>query len=240
MERTFRQLVSVLFPPRCLCCGTPVESGQALCPSCEERMERIEAPYCVYCGTSLPDCTCPKRDHAYNEVAAPFYYEAGARDILLQLKYGGKEDGAKYLAEEMGKTLRDRYFGIHFDLLTCVPTSTERIVRRGYNQAESLARQLREDPESGFLTGAKRDFSLLQKRPTRQMQHFLGASGRRANIQNAFCLRSGREVSGKTILLIDDIVTTGATAQECATILKLAGAKDVYVGCAAVTRKKKI
>lgn len=238
MKEIWERAAAVLYPPRCLCCGTPVEYGQRICIACEKRLKRIEAPYCVYCGTSLKDCTCAKKLHAYTMVAAPFYYEAGVRDILLQLKYGGKEDGAKFLAEEMGKELRSRFFGVHFDMLTCVPTSMDRIVSRGYNQARSLAEQLREDSQSGFLVGASRDFSLLRKRPTRQMQHFLGASGRRANIQNAFCLQSGRDVRGKTILLIDDIVTTGATVQECATVLKLQGARDVYVGCAAITRKK--
>lgn len=231
-------LLTVLFPPRCLCCGQPVKREQNICIACEGRMHKIEAPYCVYCGTSERDCTCAKREHAYTEVAAPFYYEAGARDILLQLKYSGKEDSAVYLAENMSQVLRARYFGIHFDLLTCVPTSAERIARLGYNQAESIARQLQEDEDSGFLTGTERDYSVLQKLPTGQMQHFLGASGRRANIQNAFRLRPGRSVKGKTILLIDDIVTTGATAQECAAILKLEGAAEVFVGCAAVTRKK--
>ncbi len=239
MKQVRETILSVLFPPRCLCCGTPVQREQKICIACEGRMHRIQAPYCVHCGTSERDCACARRAHAYTEVAAPFYYEAGVRDILLQLKYGGKEDSAVYLAEEMAQVLRTRYFGIRFDLLTCVPTSAERIARRGYNQAESLACQLREDPDSGFLTGTERDFTALKKLPTGQMQHFLGASGRRANIQNAFCLRSGRSVTGKTILLIDDIVTTGATAQECAAVLKLEGAAEVYIGCAAVTRKKR-
>lgn len=238
MKEILERAAAVLYPPRCLCCGTPVEYGRRICIACESRLKRIGAPYCVFCGTSLKDCTCAKKPHAYVMAAAPFYYEAGVRDILLQLKYGGKEDGAKFLAEEMGKELRSRFFGVRFDILTCVPTSMDRIVSRGYNQARSLAEQLREDPGSGFLVGASRDFSLLSKRPTRQMQHFLGASGRRANIQNAFCLHNGRDVRGKTILLIDDIVTTGATVQECATVLKLQGASEVYVGCAAITRKK--
>lgn len=238
MSNFVRRAAAILFPPRCLCCGNPVQFGQDLCIACQKKLKRISAPYCVFCGTSLHDCTCPRREHAYTEVAAPFYYEAAARDILLQLKYGGKEDGAKFLAGEMGTTLRERYFGIHFDVLTCVPTSGDRIVRRGYNQAQSLAEHLREDPESGFLMGTERDYALLRKRPTGKMQHFLGASGRRANIRNAFQLRSGRDIRGKTILLIDDIVTTGATAQECAAVLKLEGAGEVYVGCAAITRKK--
>lgn len=238
MREYWKYAEAILFPARCLCCGTPVQTGEDLCIVCQKKLNRISAPYCVFCGTSVQDCTCAKKRHAYVEVAAPFYYESAARDILLQLKYGGKEDAAKFLAEEMGRVLRARYFGVPFDLLTCVPTSAERVVRRGYNQARSLAEHLREDPESGFLTGAGRDYSLLRKLPTQKMQHFLGASGRRANIQNAFSLRTGRSVTGKTILLIDDIVTTGATAQECAAVLKLEGAREVYVGCAAITRKK--
>lgn len=229
---------SLLYPPRCLCCGRTVAYGVELCSACEKRIRTIRAPYCPFCGTSLSDCTCPKRERAYIEVAAPFYYEAGVRDILLQLKYGGKEDTAKFLAGAMRKTLSARYFGISFDLLTCVPTSWKRLLSRGYNQAQSLAEQLMEEEQSGFLIGVERDYRLLKKQPTEKMQHFLGASGRRANIQNAFCLCNGKNVRGKTILLIDDIVTTGATAQECATILKLEGAKEVYIGCAAVTRKR--
>ena len=186
----------------------------------------------------MDDCTCRKQAHAYGEVVAPFYYEGPVRELLLQLKYGGKEDIARYLAGEMTKVIRERFFGIRFDLLTCVPTTADRIDSRGYNQAQSLAELLAPDPQTGLLEKVERDYYVLKKHPTGKMQHFLGASGRRANIRNAFSLRPGRSVEGKTILLVDDIVTTGATAEECTEILRLNGARQVEVACAAVTRTK--
>ena len=231
-------ILSILFPPRCLYCGKRVEVGLDICDECERKLNRISPPYCLCCGTSLDDCTCRKQAHAYGEVVAPFYYEGPVRELLLQLKYGGKEDMSRYLAGEMTKVIRERFFGIRFDLLTCVPTTADRIDSRGYNQAQSLAELLAPDPQTGLLEKVERDYYVLKKHPTGKMQHFLGASGRRANIRNAFSLRPGRSVEGKTILLVDDIVTTGATAEECTEILRLNGARQVEVACAAVTRTK--
>lgn len=238
MSVAVETVLSLLFPPRCAVCGRPIRPQTYVCESCKAELARITAPYCPFCGMNTADCTCRKQPHAYSQVIAPFYYEGGVRQMLLALKYGGRQEGAAFLAEELMRELSARLFGCSFDLMTCIPTTRERIAERGYNQAESIAACIKPDPKTGFLQGTERDFRLLRKNRTDSMQHFLGASGRRANIRNAFSIRPGKSVEGKRILLVDDIVTTGSTAEECSEILRLCGAEEVVVACAALTRRK--
>ena len=235
MTGTNRRLLSVLYPGTCVCCGAPADPDLLVCTRCGERFFRITPPVCRYCGVSLDDCRCSKKPHAYEAVAAPYYYEAACRDAILGMKYGNREDAAIPLARAMNQTLHAQYFGIPFDIITCVPMTREGKAKRGYNQAASLARRIRTE------TIRQPDFdpNLLKKQSTERAQHKLGAEGRKKNIFGAIRLNRGRDVTGKTILLIDDIVTTGATANECATILRLEGAKAVYVLTAAITRYNK-
>lgn len=229
-----RGALSVLFPAECICCHGTAGSDTMLCDRCAEKLLRPQPPFCTYCGVSLEDCRCRKTPHPYEACIAPFYYEGTVRDAILALKFGGREDASFFLAQELSKTVNAEYFGIRFDLITCVPTTNSSEAARGYNQAESIAKRMCID--TGFGESPEADFHLLCKKETDQFQHMLDAYGRKRNIRNAFALSKGRNVSGKTILLVDDILTTGATAGECASILRLNGAAAVYTACAAVTR----
>lgn len=232
---TFRNWWSVLYPATCVCCGEPADPDRLVCPACAETFLRITPPFCPFCGVSLCDCRCRKRPHAYERVVAPYYYEGRVRDAILHMKFRGREDAAIPLAAAMQQVVEAQYFDIPFDLITCVPMSRDSYARRGFNQAEALARRIHPDPVSGHPEPVF-DGGLLTKKSGEQMQHFLGAEARRQNIRGALRLGNGRSVAGKTILLVDDIVTTGATAGECAGILRLHGAKAVYVATAALTR----
>lgn len=231
---TRRRIMSLLYPETCICCGQPTGPERLVCFECAQRLRRPSPPFCRFCGLPLEDCTCRKQEHAYEQAVAPFFYEGTARDAIIHLKFGGREDAAVFLGKAMGDRAGAAYFGIPFDIVTCVPTTRARMAKRGFNQARSLGEQLgaacfsEKEPET--------DWHLLRKRGTGQTQHFLGASDRRRNIRGAFQLSPGRSVRGKTILLVDDIVTTGATADECAAVLRLNGAAAVYVVCAAMTR----
>ncbi len=229
------RLRNLLFPQRCPCCGEPAEYSDTLCPKCEKAVTRIHGPYCTRCGSSLSRCKCKKRPPAYEEVIAPFYYEGAVSRMLLQYKYHGRQDLAVFFAKELGRELRARTFGISFDRIACIPASADRIAERGYDQSRLLLECLQEDPISGFLHGTKRDPGLLVKHSVGSMQHFLSAAERRENIAQAFTVRNGRSVEGETVLLLDDIITTGATMQECAKLLRLEGAREVFAACVAVT-----
>ncbi len=226
----------LLFPPTCPCCGGEVPDGQSVCNQCAPRIHRNPSPYCSCCGVSLRSCRCAGNERAYDRIVAPLYYEDAVRDAMLRMKFGKHEEVARYLSTELREAIDTRYFGESFDYLTVVPMSRERYIERGFNQARTLAEFLMKNPP-GPLEHATADYCLLVKRSVGgSMQHLLGAEGRRQNIRNAVTVGNHRPLEGKTVLLIDDIVTTGATLGECAAILRLAGAARVCVAAVAVTR----
>lgn len=237
MTLTTKRMLSLLFPKKCCGCYAPVEQEQFLCKECLEKAFRIHHPYCPYCGVSLEDCHCRKKERAYAMTVAPYYYEGAVRQAILNFKFRGREDIAVFLGQEMRNTVNSQLFGIPFTHITCVPTTREKMVKRGYNQAQSLGEQLLVGCFDWISEQPEQDWHMVVKTGSGQMQHMLNASGRRKNIHNAYKVNRGRVLNGAVILLVDDIVTTGATATEISTILKLQGAKEVYVVSAALTRK---
>lgn len=225
----------LLYPERCPGCGVYLEAGKDLCPSCKARVAFNESPHCPCCGVSEKDCRCRKNDRAYDRIVAPFFYEGPVREAVLSLKFGKREENARFLGYALAEAVDARYFGESFDVITAVPLTGEKLSERGYNQARSIGTFLMQKlPEP--LVHAEPDWNLLKKKGTDSAQHFLGAEARRKNIRNSLRVSSGRTLAGKRILLVDDIVTTGATVEECAAILKLNGATRVCVAAAAVTR----
>lgn len=227
----------LLFPRTCPACGGPIAAGQTLCAECERRVARNTSPYCPFCGVSAKDCRCAHVPRPYDHLVAPFYYEGAVRDTILRLKFGKKEEGARFLSAELRKEVEARFFGESFDIVTVVPMSRARYAERGFNQARVLAELLMADPPAP-LSDAVADYGLLKKvrSGSGAMQHLLGAESRRENIRGSIRVGANRELSGKRVLLIDDIVTTGATAGECAAMLRMEGAASVSVAAAAVTR----
>lgn len=236
MNPYFRKVAGLLFPGRCACCGQPADGTEQLCAACASRIRPILPPFCPFCGTSLADCKCRKAPHAYEQAAAPFYYEDAIRDALLRMKYGSREEVAVFFGTYLSQTIAMRYFGVPFTLITCVPATRKKTAERGFNQAESLVEQLNLRCFTWLPEPPLVDCKLLQKWETGEAQHTLGAEARRENIRNSYELHRRKRVEGDVILLIDDIVTTGATADEIAVLLRLHGAKAVYVASAALTR----
>ena len=239
MMNTTRRALSILFPEKCSSCGASVAPEQFLCDSCREGAHFILPPYCPCCGTSEVDCKCRKRGRAFELCVAPYYYEDSIRQAVMNLKFGGREDIAVPLGQAMSRTVGSRLYGVPFTHVTCVPSTRDKVAERGYNQAQSLGEQMVKGDCFYWLEQKPRtDWNMLVKKESEQMQHLLGADSRRRNIRDAYRLNRNRNIEDAVILLVDDIVTTGATASEIATILKLNGAKEVYVVSAALTRYK--
>lgn len=203
-ERIFERVLDLLFPPKCIFCGKLTEHRRA-CPECEAKLPRF-------------DGATPTKEF-FTKCVAPFRYDGAIREALLRFKFGGREQFAAPLAVYAAETVRrelDRY-----DIISWAPVSTHRRRERGYDQAELLAR------ETAKLLGTSAVPLLKKRRDTPPQSGFTDRAARRANVMGAYSVRKNVDVAGKTVLLIDDIVTTGATLSECSRELLMAGAAEV-------------
>lgn len=202
-----------------------------LCWDCWSRVQLIAPPFCTLCGDPVAGdidhdfrCYCCNESRPHFERARSLArYDGVMRDMICEFKYNNALWLAADLAELLQSSLEAEYEGLEFDIITCVPLHLAKRRARGYNQSAILARALSKRIEGFFWPRA-----LLRNRPT-STQTNLTATERISNIRGAFEARSQRWLEGKKVLLIDDVMTTGATVNECASVLKEAGCSGVYV-----------
>jgi|SRR5579864_3173104 len=211
-------LLDQVFPPKCIVCD---RRGLALCPLCRHHLPYLPLGVCGRCASrrrARAGCQgCRRLSPALRWVRAPLSYSGPARRAVLTLKFRS----GRYLAPIMGDLLREALPRIEVDLVVPVPLSPRRLRTRGFNQATLLAEQVT-DSLHAILTP-----NVLTRRD-RPPQSTLAAADRLANLTGVFaCPRPG-EVSGKRVLLVDDVVTTGATVSACADTLAEAGASRVW------------
>ncbi len=216
------RLLDLLYPRDCSECSQPIaEEGRlAFCPGCEERLEWIRPPFCPRCGAGRTgrECgECVGKEIAFAGATALGRYEGAFREAVLRLKFRG----ARHLAEELGRRLAAR-IGRTFDVVTPVPMSRLKVLFRGYNAAELLAERV-----AHHLRVPCR--GLLRKTRRTRPQADLALEERLANPRGAY---RAKPVRG-AVLLVDDVLTTGATANACTEALRAAGAAEVHVAVAA-------
>lgn len=226
------RLLCILFPRRCAYCGEVILPKAHVCDACLENLPRILPPICPFCAYQKEDCRCKQKKREYDGVCAPFYYEDAIVKAVHRLKFENKDFTADTFALDMAAVVRREYADITFDAVTYVPFTRKQMRRRAFNPAEVLAEKLAEE-----LDLPKR--TLLLKLYETRTQHFLKSSERAGNVLGAFAAAENADLEGKTLLLADDIKTTGATLSECAKMLKLAGAKAVFCCTFAATRLQK-
>lgn len=208
--------LALLYPPRCMLCGAWIAEEQGgLCPACREQAERDMRQMFCRPPAQVEALIC----------AAP--YAGRMRRALTQLKF---EQRRAWLAPLAG--LMAQVWALHGmprpDVLTCVPLSAPRTHGRGFNQSEELAKLLAARWDVPFVRA-------LRRRALSPRQSALRAAERWDNAQRAFAARADIDLGGKCVLLVDDIVTTGATASTCAGLLRRLGARRVWVLAAAKT-----
>ena len=217
-----RGVLDVLFPMRCAGCS---RGPWPFCPGCRSELVLLSPPWCDRCGMPgeehLAGCRhCPPAPVA--SARAPFLYAGPARAALLRLKWSGWRSVADALGRAMTAVLDEE----KADAVTWVPLSAARRARRGYDQARALARAVSRS------TGRPSAALLARVRDTAPQSARSGRERRRA-MKGAF--RAIGRSSPSRVLLVDDILTTGATAAECARVLRDAGADEVTVVTAART-----
>ena len=217
------------FQNRCIFCNDVILPLTLCCEKCRGDMAVIKAPICSYCGRNKQDCSCHKQRHAYDAVAAPFYYTGAVQQGLLRLKRYDDPHALSFFAEQMTAVIRREYPQLPFDAIVYVPMHVKAQRKRDYNQSELLA------AEVALRTGLPVQPCLVKRYETKP-QKALNRTQRLGNVLGVFDVE-GR-VFGQRLLLIDDVVTTGASAHECAKVLKICGAKSVTVLAVAVTAPK--
>ena len=206
--KRIRLLLDLLYPPKCPFCGRVLERGEeGWCASCQEDLPWTEPGE----GKAVEGC---------DACLSPLWYRDGARDGVHRYKFGGGRSHARLFGELMAQCLQDRWTG-RLDLITWAPLHPKRKKKRGYDQAELLARRV------GELCGLPVACTLEKNRATAVQSQTAEDGARRANVQGAYRALPGLELTGKRVVLVDDVATSGATLAECAAALRQAGAKSV-------------
>ncbi len=216
----YARLLEFLFPEKCVLCG--------------HILARQELDLCGKCRVEQPECPISRDKHPYlDSWTALWYYQGTVRRSLLKYKFYGRCNYAAAYARLLSMKLfrEDRAAA---DLITWVPISEKRKRKRGFDQVQLLAEKMAPELQLPAIP------LLWKRRNNRQQSKITGYAQRRANVLGAYEAINRRSIAGKRILLLDDILTTGATAGECARILLEAGAAEVHFAAVAAAPKKKL
>ncbi|MDL2301207.1 ComF family protein [Lachnospiraceae bacterium OttesenSCG-928-D06] len=220
-------LADIIYPLKCPICDNIVYPfGEKICFHCMSKLKYLTSPRCYTCGKKLLQeeeefCyDCGKGNHKFINGRSLYEYECIALSIY-KFKYGNRREYAMFYGEEIVRYLGDYIRGIHPDGLLPVPLHKSRKRKRGYNQASLLAREIGE--QMGIPVYDKLVKRVKNTSPLKQ----LGSKERQNNLKKAFHI-IGNDVKLSTIVIIDDIYTTGSTIDELADTLRSAGVKEIY------------
>ena len=228
-----KKFLNTLFPVKCVCCKTISQDTNIVCDRCMAELVSTGMQKCRKCGRLPYLCRC-KNVENIEDVVTPFFYTG---DKIKTAIYAVKKANLYYINEFFAKGMynsvksSDRIKIDQIDFITFIPRMKKSVRKYGYNQTEHLAKLI--SKYSGIPCLSVLNASRLYKRE----QKSLSKSERIENVKDKFSVAKNKRaaVITKTILLIDDIVTTGSTISECARVMKEAGAYKVYALCAAST-----
>lgn len=226
-----RKILNVLYPTdiKCIFCGDELSEKTAGC-TCEKCLANLpfidDKSICQFCGVPVqslaPICdACHSQKPSFKFARAPFEYTGNIKFIINRFKYNNEKHLAKPLSFFMAETYLENDF--NSDFIIFVPLTKEKLKKRGYNQAELIANELSER----INLEVKKDIILKVKNTLTQTK--LTQSERKINLENAFEISNKRLVKNKSILLIDDVFTTGTTSEHISELLMKAGAKETNV-----------
>jgi ComF family protein len=235
--RALKSLIDLIYPPRCPICQAflqdqnTLKNGQDLpfCQACLRDFTEIKSPLCSLCGRPFSDgvewdrvCEdCLRKRPSYDIARAPYLYEGALMTAIHELKYAQRS----HLADSLGSLLAlfaQSWIGeLKGYLITPVPLHPRRLRARGFNQSLLLAKRVARE------TGAELDFLSLRRTRFTKPQTELSSEERKKNVRKAFGVLKPDVVKRRTIVLVDDVATTGSTLNECAKALKKAGADRV-------------
>ena len=204
----FQRLLNLVYPPKCPFCGRLLENGEdGLCAQCQETLPWTEPGN----GKDVEFC---------DACLSPLWYRDGVREGVRRYKFSGGSAHASLFGKLMAQCLSDRQER-PAELIVWVPLHRKHWKNRGFDQSELLARRV------GELTGLPVVPGLQKVRNTETQSLLQDDAARRANVAGAYVLLPGLDAAGKRVVLVDDIVTSGATMSECAALLRQAGAEEI-------------
>ena len=218
------RILDLLYPPKCPFCGEILKEN-GICEKCRLEITKISEPRCMKCGKPIQKeeeeyCfDCKKRKHEFEDGVSLWVHRPPVSDALYRFKYNGLRCYGKVFAREAADSFYDYLERREVEAFVPIPLSKKRYRNRGYNQAEILAVELSD------LTGIPVK-NLLKRVKETNPQKQLNDKARKRNIQNAFAVNG--PVFEKSVVLVDDIFTTGSTLDEAAKILKREGVSKVY------------
>ena len=229
LRRCLKSFVEFVYPSTCPLCNARVETHGELCADCWTSFNWIDGPKCIRCGFPFassfdlsPNMMCPTCAAGKCEldlIRSACVYDDASRAAMLPYKHSGRVQYSRFMSRAMIWALRD--VDIMPDVVMPVPVARKRLFQRGYNQATLLARPI------ARAYGVRVDHDSVARKYRENMGHKTAAQ-RAKNIHNVFVVRNPDQIRGKKILLVDDVMTTGATFNELYRVLIKAGATAVY------------
>lgn len=224
----YNQFLDLLFPRRCpVCAGIVMPKGALICPGCMKKLSWVRRPTCKKCGKEVISSTveycydCTKHKRTFDHGLALVNYDETASRSMARIKYGNKREYLDFYAEAIYRKLGPRILSMKADMLVPVPVHPSRMRTRGFNQAQELSRRL----SKKLLIPT--DASILRRSKKTAPQKSLDPRGRLKNLEQAF-LAGSLPPTVRSVILVDDIYTTGSTIEACTRALKKAGAEHVY------------
>ena len=222
----FSKIIDSMFPRRCAICDEAISSSEYVCKKCSTSVRCISGDTCIKCGKSIQQSDklycydCSRKIHIYDRGYSVFKYEE-IKNSLYRFKYSGRAEYARFYAYEANRQLGTVLKGLKADALIPVPIHKKRLKERGYNQAEVLANELSKLLDIPVC----RDY-LIRKKATVPLK-LLDVWDRVNNLKKAFII-GPNSVELETIIVIDDIYTTGATIDEISRVCRDNGVKKIY------------
>jgi len=235
-----KYLLDITLPPRCPGCGIVQLQDNALCQKCWEDVNFITDPQCNLCGlpfeinvTSENKCaSCLTHPPAFDKARAVFVYNDASKRLVLNLKHGDRLDIVGAISGWMMR-VGSEFFEEDAPIIIPVPLHRRRLFKRRFNQAGEISKSLSKK------SGVSVELDLLKRIKNTIPQGYFSAAKRRKNVTGAFAIDSKvkYKLKNRNIILLDDVITTGATAGACSKVLKNAGAAQVHVLCLARVAK---
>ncbi len=226
LNKIKNEILDILYPPRCTGCGEVLIKGM-MCESCKRSILPMKKPICRKCGSSLCDHDALECDPISAQVIGVYYYGGAVKKMILELKNGKNDRILDEMFGDLCDRISEEYSDIDFDMTVCVPS----YYKEEHNASAVIAKRISESYALDF------DENTLEKYRKTRKQHTLTQGERMDNVKNSIRVLEGKEeyVRGKTVLLCDDVKSTGSTLDECCKALYLSGAKKVCCVCIAVS-----